>query len=429
MAVSQIGQVHIEPQIATRAAQYLRMSTEHQQYSTVNQADAIGRYADQHGLTIVRTYQDDGRSGLRLQDRPGLQLLLADAQNGVCDFKSVLVYDVSRWGRFQDVDESAYYEFICKEAGITIHYCAEQFTNDGSLLAALIKNIKRAMAAEFSRELSAKTFAGQCRLVRLGYWQGAAPGYALRRLLVNSGGKRKFVLKSGEQKSIITDRVILVRGPLKEVELIRRIYNLFVTDKYSLCGIARILNSEGKRRPNGLEWTHQHVSWVLKSEKYIGNNVFNRRSRKLHQKYVANPPEMWVRNVGCFERVVDAEIFQKAQNLILERKQARESDEYLLQCLRTILRQEGRLSRAIIDTRKLGPCAATYVRRFGSFAAAYKLIGYKPPTVPELLSRKNGKYVKLPRSAASKLNARNARRTREARARKRANRLARGLSR
>jgi len=58
--------------------------------------------------------------------------LIDDVRSGVADFSAILVYDVSRWGRFQDADESAYYEFICKEAGITVHYCAEQFENDGS---------------------------------------------------------------------------------------------------------------------------------------------------------------------------------------------------------------------------------------------------------------------------------------------------------
>jgi DNA invertase Pin-like site-specific DNA recombinase len=40
----------------------------------------------------------------------------------------VLVYDVSRWGRFQDIDESAHYEFVCKQAGIKVAYCAEDTT-------------------------------------------------------------------------------------------------------------------------------------------------------------------------------------------------------------------------------------------------------------------------------------------------------------
>jgi len=50
-----------------RAAMYVRMSTEHQQYSIVNQADAIERYAAEHKLTIVKKFIDSGKSGLTLQ--------------------------------------------------------------------------------------------------------------------------------------------------------------------------------------------------------------------------------------------------------------------------------------------------------------------------------------------------------------------------
>ena len=58
-----------------RAAQYVRMSTDHQQYSTENQAETIREYAERHGLLIVRSYADEGKSGLRLEGRDQLQRL------------------------------------------------------------------------------------------------------------------------------------------------------------------------------------------------------------------------------------------------------------------------------------------------------------------------------------------------------------------
>src|SRR5687767_11484857 len=79
-----------------RAAQYVRMSTEHQQYSTENQADVIREYATRRGFEIVRTYADDGKSGLRIEGREALKRLLDDVQNHRADFKTILVYDVSR---------------------------------------------------------------------------------------------------------------------------------------------------------------------------------------------------------------------------------------------------------------------------------------------------------------------------------------------
>ena len=108
------------PQI--RAAQYLRMSTEHQKYSTANQSDAIGVFAAARGIKIVATYEGAGKSGLTLSGRPSLRRLIADVVAGQDKFNIILVYDVSRWGRFQDADESAHLEYLCRLAGVRVEY-------------------------------------------------------------------------------------------------------------------------------------------------------------------------------------------------------------------------------------------------------------------------------------------------------------------
>ena len=136
------------------------MSTDHQKYSTENQSDAIKQYAEAFGIEIVRTYADAGKSGLKIEGRDALQQLIEDVRAGNTDFSLILVYDVSRWGRFQDADESAYYEYMCRRAGIAVEYCAEQFDNDGSPISTIVKGVKRAMAGEYSRDLSTKVFAG-----------------------------------------------------------------------------------------------------------------------------------------------------------------------------------------------------------------------------------------------------------------------------
>jgi DNA invertase Pin-like site-specific DNA recombinase len=155
------------PNIRSRAAHYVRMSTEHQQYSPENQADIIRQYATDHNMEIVQVYSDHGRSGLNIAGREGLNRLMADVEAKRTDFTSLLVYDVSRWGRFQGVDESAYYEYVLKRAGIRVHYYAEQFENDGSMSSSVLKTLKRSMPAEYSRSLSVKVFSGQCRLIEL----------------------------------------------------------------------------------------------------------------------------------------------------------------------------------------------------------------------------------------------------------------------
>ena len=110
-------------QSSSRAALYVRASTEHQNYSTSHQESALREYAFAHDFNVVAVYQDEGRSGLTLDGRNGLLQLLRDIQTGQAEFSCILVYDVSRWGRFQDVDESAYYEYACRRAGISVALC------------------------------------------------------------------------------------------------------------------------------------------------------------------------------------------------------------------------------------------------------------------------------------------------------------------
>ena len=160
----------------------------------------IATYARLHDLTIVETYRDAGLSGLRLKNRTGLIQLLDDVQSGRADFSHILVYDISRWGRFQDTDEAAHYEFICKKAGIKVAYCAEQFDNDGTMLSSILKNLKRVMAAEFSRELSVKVHSGLLRVAASGFRVGGPSAYGLRRELIDENQLSKGFLKRGQQK-------------------------------------------------------------------------------------------------------------------------------------------------------------------------------------------------------------------------------------
>jgi DNA invertase Pin-like site-specific DNA recombinase len=287
-----------------RAAQYVRMSTEHQRYSTENQADAILKYAEQRGLQVVKTYADEGKSGLRLDGRNALKRLIDDVQSGKADFTTILVYDVSRWGRFQDADESAYYEYICRRAGIAVQYCAEQFENDGSPVSTIVKGVKRAMAGEYSRELSAKVFAGQCRLIEIGYRQGGPAGYGLRRMLVDQNGMHKGALSRGEHKSIQTDRVILVPGAPVEIDTVKWMYRAFVEEGKLELELSDLLNSRRVDTEDGRQWTRGRVHQVLTNPKYVGDNVWNRVSYKLKKLRVRNDPEMWVRSNGAFEPIV-----------------------------------------------------------------------------------------------------------------------------
>jgi DNA invertase Pin-like site-specific DNA recombinase len=360
------------------AAQYLRMSTEHQQYSLENQSTAMQKYAGAHGFEIIRTYSDAAKSGLVLRRRAGLQQLLQDVVSGTSIYRAILVYDVSRWGRFQDTDESAHYEFLCKSAGVPVHYCAETFANDGSFSSLIMKALKRTMAGEFSRELGAKVFEGHKRLTLLGFKAGGVPGYGLRRMLVSTSGAPKQELAFGERKSIATDRVILVPGPLNEVQTVKDIYRMYVSDRRSLCAIARKLNSNGVPRPGHYKWDFSAIRMILTHPKYIGCAVFGQVSKKLNTPAVKVPKSEWIVMPGAFEPIVDPAAFAEAQK-VFEQHRCQRTDEELLDDLRKLLASEGRLSYTVIKRSPDVMAPGTYSARFGSLRNAYRLIGYGHP--------------------------------------------------
>jgi DNA invertase Pin-like site-specific DNA recombinase len=353
------------------------MSTDLQSYSTENQLDTIRRYADQRGFEIVKVFEDSGRSGLNIDGRDGLQDLMREVESGEGKFQAILVYDVSRWGRFQNADEAAYYEYLCSRAGIRVHYCGEQFDNDGSIGSILLKNVKRVMAGEYSRELSVKVFAGQCRHIVRGFRQGGPAGFGLRRLLIDESRNPKGELGRGDRKSLQTDRVVLTPGPLEEIEQVHSIYSMFVDQGKSEREIASELNRRGILSDLGRPWTRASIHQILTNEKYIGNNIFNRVSYKLKQRRVVNRPETWVRADGVFPSIVDRALFERAR-AIIDQRGNHYSDEELLSLLQVVLEEEGSLSGLIIDERDGLPSSSLYRHRFGSLLRAYNLIGYAP---------------------------------------------------
>ena len=218
---------------------------------------------------------------------------------------AILFLRISRegWGRFQNNDEAAYYEFLCSSSGTPLHYCAEPFANDGTATSTLLKALKRSMAAEFSRELGEKEFRGKSRIVQLGFRGGGVPGYGYRRLMVSADGKAKQVLKPGEQKSIKTDRIILVLGPRKELECVRHMFSMAL-EGHGCNVIVRDLN-RSRITHYGRPWSHRAVFSILTNPKYAGCNVWHRTSKRLRDKRTLIETQGWIMKPGAFAPIVE----------------------------------------------------------------------------------------------------------------------------
>ncbi|HEY6182510.1 MAG TPA: recombinase family protein [Terriglobales bacterium] len=362
------------------AAQYVRMSTDDQQFSIANQRSRIADYAARHNFSIVHTYEDAGKSGVVIKRRRGLTQLLKDVVSGTANYKAILVYDVSRWGRFQNPDEAAHYEFMCENAGIHIHYCAEQFANDGTMPSSIMKALKRTMAAEYSRELSTKVFDGQKLIAEMGYRIGGTGLYGLRRMAISPTGKRKYFLSLGERKVIHTDRIILVPGRKNEVECVRYIFHAAAYEGKSIKEISQLLNSRGIKI-RGHEWNANLVWHVLRNPQYAGYSVWNRTTQKMHTKRIFNPPVNWVMKANAFTPIVDDRTFKDAQKMLDKRRTVTQPDEVVLAKIKKLLTDKGELSYSIVKKSRGLFHPGQYYVRYGSYFKLYELLGYKPPAV------------------------------------------------
>lgn len=360
------------------AAQYIRMSTEHQRYSPDSQREAIALFAQTCGFDIVETYFDSGRSGLTLSGRPALKQLFADVLSGEARFRAILVLDVSRWGRFQDTDQSAHYEYMCRAAGVQVHYCMESFDNDGGALSSIVKHMKRVMAAEYSRELSVKISRAQRHQAGLGFKQGGDPPLGMRRQVIDVGGRPRMILLRGQRKALMTDKVVYVRGPVREIKLVRRIFQLFVEEKLRLGQIAAWLNIRAFKQANGKPWTTSAVRRTLTQDLYSGRYVFGKRSNNLGRPVLA-PSSDWV-TAPVMTQIIATEMFEAARQRLISITRKAYSDSELEAGLARLLSERGHLSGRLIQTCAYLPSPEAIVTRYGSLAAAFRTLGYEIPS-------------------------------------------------
>ena len=280
-----------------RAAIYARFSSELQDARSITDQVALARkYLETRGLKAAGTYEDAGISGASVINRPGLQRLLADAAAAKID---VLVTEsLDRLSRSQ-ADIAALYERLCF-LGVRIETLA-----DGAV-SEIHVGLKGTMSALFLKDLAQKTRRGQVGRVKAGRIPGGRSyGYD--------------VVPSGEDRG---GRVINER----EAAIVRRIFAEYASDKGSLA-IVKDLNREGEPGPSGGKWnvsalvgSAKRRNGLLNNELYRGTIVYNRQrfvKDPATGKRVSrpNPETEWQRQDVPELRIVDEDVWQRAQML------------------------------------------------------------------------------------------------------------------
>ena len=343
-------------------ALYLRRSTNRQKQSIEEQDTAGRKYADGHDMVIVHAYVDDAKSGSTAEGRAEFLRMIADACSPGCPFKFILVYNVKRFSR-GDNDEAGYYRHLLRQHGVEVIYVSENFSGDDS--DDLVRPMKQWQAHKDLKDLSEDTIGGLLLKSGRGFWLGGVPpfGYDLK-YETGSGAPLMTVRFLSDGSKEIHDeqtksvRVLPPKGRLvvskedgarlalstpERVELVKRIFHMYVREGKGLGAIAETLNQERIPSPgncnsseqSGRFWSKGTLRFILKNRQYTGDMVWNRRTtarfnrieggrtqerlRTEEKKPRLNGESDWIVIANAHPAIIDKDTFEEAQRLMKER--------------------------------------------------------------------------------------------------------------
>ncbi len=357
-----------------RAVAYYRHSAQDRQENSVAiQQEQVRHWAQENGVKIVHEFADRGKSGLTAEGRDGFNDMMENWVKARRDFDFVLCLDVSRWGRFQDIDLSATYSAECKQHGKQVIYTTLGKPKPNDQLYQVYVQFERFRAAQYSKELSDKVFRGCVHIAKQGYWAGGKPPYALQRLLLDENRNAVQTLAPGQRKSIQNQRVTLTPGDEVQVATVRRIFCEFTETLRSMHDIAASLNRDGIASPGGGTWDRSKIRRILLNELYVGTLVYNRTTQKLKTPTRHNPKDQWIKSSRAFDSLVEPSVFDSAQRLLMQAA-LRYTPEFMLEQLKRVLEEHEFFRPTFLRADPSSPAPSTYAKRFKSLDAAYQQV-------------------------------------------------------
>jgi DNA invertase Pin-like site-specific DNA recombinase len=167
-------------------------------------ANAVAsQWADKNGVEIIHEFADAGKSGLNAEGRPAFTEMMDEWVQKRTDFAYILCLDVSRWGRFQDIDRSARYSADCRKHGKEVIYTTIGMPREDDPMYPVYVQFERFRAARYSWELSKKVWHGCKKIAEQGYWAGGSPPYGLQRLLLDEQREPLHTLEPGQRNSTL----------------------------------------------------------------------------------------------------------------------------------------------------------------------------------------------------------------------------------
>ncbi|MBA4019764.1 MAG: hypothetical protein C0483_21575 [Pirellula sp.] len=354
-------------------AYYRHSAQDRQENSVAIQQEQVRQWAEENGVVIIQEFADRGKSGLTAEGRDAFNEMMEEWVRKRMDFQFILCLDVSRWGRFQDIDLSATYSAECKRFGKLVIYTTLGKPKENDQLYQVQVHFERYRAAQYSKELSDKVLRGCIKIAQQGFWAGGKPPYAFQRLLLDETRQPLHPLLAGQRKSIQNQRVTLCPGDEHQVTVVKRIFYEFVKERRLPQQIAASLNTDGVLSPGGKAWDTGKVNRVLANQLYSGTLVYNKTTQKLKTPTCRNPESKWVTKTDAFDSIVDSDVFEQAKQLLAESCRLPTTPE-MLDCLRRLLEQFGEVRQGLLGKVTRSPSSGAYKKQFGSLDAAYQAV-------------------------------------------------------
>ena len=285
--------------IPLRVTFYARVSSEKDEQ--LNSLDnQISYYRDfikkNANWEFVDGYIDEGLSGISTKKRENFNNMISDAKAGLFDL--VITKEITRFAR--NTLDSIKYTRDLISYGVGVFFQNDNINTldeDSELRLTLMSGI----AQDELRKLSSR--------IRFGHQEAIKKNVVL-------GNSRIFGYRK-ENKRLVIDE--------KEAEMVRELFTLYATDKYSMKQIEDIFWDKGYRNNNGKKICHSTMSNTISNPKYKGYYVGNKVKivDMFTKKQEFLPPEQWVmfkdETGDIVPAIVSEELWEQA-NAVLKRR-------------------------------------------------------------------------------------------------------------
>lgn len=285
--------------IPLRVTYYARVSSESDEQ--LNSLDnQVNYYEDlikkNKNWNFVEGYIDEGISGISTRHRENFNRMIDDATRDKFDL--VITKEISRFAR--NTLDSIQYTRQLLSSGVGVFFQNDNintFDEDSELRLSIMSSI----AQDELRKLSSRVKFGQQQAIKNG---------------VVIGNSRIFGYQKNDKKLVVDE---------EEAVMVRELFELYATGKYSMKQIENIFWEKGYRNHNNKKIAHTTMSNIIANPKYkgyyVGNKVKIIDMFTKKQKFL--PPEEWVmfkdETGEIVPAIVSEELWEQA-NSVLKRR-------------------------------------------------------------------------------------------------------------